>query len=587
MDERSARPPAPLVSDDPIDRAAPEAADFDELRDAIIGPERRQMAALRARLDDTELRARDIGEVLPHVLLQHAQDPHFTRALTPPLEKALTEAVRRDPRPMSDALFPVMGPAIRKAVAASLASMVDGFNRAIEHSFSWRSIQWRLEARRTGRTFGEVVLLKTLVYRVEQVFLIDRRTGLLLQHVQHGTAEVADADMVSGMLTAIRDFVHDSFKTADADSLESMKVGELSVWIEAGPLAIIAAVIRGTAPRTYRQTLVDAVEELHLRFGEALQNYNGDASALEEGRSVLEACLDSQYRADEKKPSTRGAWLVVAAVAIALIVWAGFAYRTHLRRERYLAALQAEPGLVVLEAGGSWGRYVVTGLRDPLAHDPATLIAGTGLSANDVVGHWSPYQSLDASLVLARATALLHPPAGMTLTLAQGVLGVTGDAPVAWVADAARLAPALGGISRFDAIGALASPARDTIGRIAVTPVLFLKGAAEPAEDQADALAKLTAAVRALEAMGAAADATFTVTVIGHTDADGPPEQNQPLSEARAAAVRTRLVAAAGPHVTIVTSGVGSREPVATGQTEVDNQQNRRVTIQATGPVAR
>ena len=320
--------------------AADRDADLEALsalRDVLVGPERESLAALQARLDDREARARDVGEVLPTVLLQRAQDPHFARALTPPLEKALTAAVRRDPKPMADALFPVMGPAIRKAVSAALAGMVESFNRAIEDSLSWRSVQWRLEARRTGRSFGEVVLLKTLIYRVEQVFLIDRRTGLLLQHVQHGTEQVQDADMVSGMLTAIRDFAQDSFKTAEADSLESLQVGDLSVWIEAGPLAIVAAVIRGTAPREYRQTLQSAVEEIHLRFGEALQSFTGDATPFEDARSLLESCLELQYRASERKPRTWGAWVLVAAVVLALAVWTALVYRSA-------AALGALPG---------------------------------------------------------------------------------------------------------------------------------------------------------------------------------------------------------------------------------------------------
>ena len=57
---------------------------------------------------------------------------------------------RSNPGPLADALFPVMGPAIRKAVAAALAGMVEALNRTLEHSLSWRSIAWRLEALRTG-----------------------------------------------------------------------------------------------------------------------------------------------------------------------------------------------------------------------------------------------------------------------------------------------------------------------------------------------------------------------------------------------------------------------------------------------------
>ncbi|HUL74656.1 MAG TPA: OmpA family protein [Vicinamibacterales bacterium] len=522
----------------PADRDA-DVEDLTALRDVIVGPERQRLAALQARLDDPEARAHDVGEVLPQVLLQHAQDPHFARALTPPLEKALTAAVRRDPKPMADALFPVMGPAIRKAVAAALSGMVDSFNRAIEHSLSWRSLQWRLEARRTGRSFGEVVLLKTLVYRVEQVFLIDRRTGLLLQHVQHDAGQVQDADMVSGMLTAIRDFAQDSFKLSDADSLESLTVGDLSVWIEAGPLAFIAAVIRGTAPREYRQTLQSAVEEVHLRFGDALQSFSGDATTVADARSVLEGCLGMRYRADERKPRPRAAWIVVGVVVLALAVWGVLAYRSQQRWSRYLDALRAEPGIVVVSTAREGGQYVVTGLRDPLARDPQTLLAQAGLDETAVAGRWSAYQSLDPGIVQARANA------------------------------------------------ELAAPVRDTVASIESTAILFVKGVAKPAADQQATLERVIAAVGKLEGLAAVTNTRYRLAIVGHTDADGPPESNVPLSRARADAVAAAIAAAVGPHVTVTASGVGSTEPAVTGQTENDNRQNRRVTIRVTALSAR
>ncbi|MEO8484333.1 MAG: hypothetical protein ABI634_19150 [Acidobacteriota bacterium] len=364
-----------------------DAAELASLRTLLVGPEQRHLAALQTRLDDARARAEDLGEVLPQVLLQHAQDPHFTRALTPPIEKAITASVQRNPKPLADALFPVMGPAIRKAVAASLAGMVESLNRTLEHSLSWRSVQWRLEGWRTGRSFAEIVLLETLVFRVEQVFLIDRRSGLLLQHVSAPAVEVQDADMVSGMLTAIRDFVQDSFRIKDGDGLEALKVGDLSVWIEPGPFAVVAAVIRGSAPREFRRTLQDAVETLHLQFGEALETFDGDTSAFGDARATLEACLETQFRSEERRRRRYGASLLFGAVAIALGVWAGFAYRDQRRWAHYLDLIRAEPGIVVVSTSHESGRHVVSGLRDPLARDPQSLLTGTGLAASDVVGH--------------------------------------------------------------------------------------------------------------------------------------------------------------------------------------------------------
>src|SRR4029434_1356780 len=138
---------------------------------------------------------------------------------------------------------------------------------------SWRSLRWRLDARRTGKSFAEIVLLNTLVYRVEQVFLIHRPSGLLLQHIAAEGISVQDGDMVSGMLTAIRDFVQDSFHVSDEEGLQTLKVGGLSVWIEQGPHALVAVVIRGTAPPDLRATLQRAVESVHAQYSDLLESF--------------------------------------------------------------------------------------------------------------------------------------------------------------------------------------------------------------------------------------------------------------------------------------------------------------------------
>jgi OOP family OmpA-OmpF porin len=556
--------------------------DLDELSAILIGPERQRLDELQTRLDDPEARARDVADVLPHILLQHAQDPHFTKALAPPIEKALTASIRRDPKPMADALFPVMGPAIRKAVAAALTGMVESLNRTLEHSFSWKSIQWRIEARRTGRSFGEFILLKTLVYRVEQVFLIDRRTGLLLQHIQHGEGEVQDADMVSGMLTAIRDFVHDSFKVSESESLEALKVGDLSVWVEPGPLAIVAAVIRGSAPREYRRTLQDAVESIHLQFAEPLEHFSGDASTLADARSTLEGCVEARFQPDEARPRSRGAWMLAGVVALALLVAGAFSWRAHARWTTYLAALRAEPGIVVVGSTREGGRYVVSGLRDPAARDPRTLLAGTGVPDTEVEGRWAPYYSLDPAIVAARASEILRPPAGVTLAVADGVLTASGPVPESWAAEAVQRAALIPGVTRFDAASALDAPVREIIAAVESTPVLFAKGSSQPAPGQRALVDGLVRRVRDLDRLAAVTGVRYRLDIVGHTDDDGAAESNVPLSRARAETVARAIDAAAVPHLRLDARGVGSDEPETAGRTEADNQRNRRVTVRVT-----
>ena len=84
---------------------------------------------------------------------------------------------------LATSLFPIIGEAVRKAVAHALQGMFDSLNLMLDRGLSLESWRWRFEAWRTGRSFGEVALTRSLNYRVEQVFLIHRETGLLLRHV--------------------------------------------------------------------------------------------------------------------------------------------------------------------------------------------------------------------------------------------------------------------------------------------------------------------------------------------------------------------------------------------------------------------
>lgn len=556
---------------------------FAELQALLVGPEREQLASIRERIDDPDARRREVADVLPQVLLKHASDPRFTHALTPPVERAITASVRKNPGPLADALFPVMGPAIRKAVNAALAGMVEGLNRTLDHSLSWRSLAWRIEALRTGRSFGEVMLAHTLVYRVEQLFLIERTSGLLLQHIAPGTDGIRDADMVSGMLTAIRDFVKDSFTVDGDQGVGLLQVGECCVWVEQGPRAILAAVVRGVAPVSFRAALQAALERIHLEFADEFDSFNGDASAFDAARPTLEACLHAEYQKDAApRRRLRPLALAAAVVAILLVAWAAFAYRARSRWNQYVDALNAEPGIVVISSGKRGGKYMISGLRDPLARDPATLLAAYALSPGDVDTAWKPYQAAAPSLALARARQVLQPPGGVTLDLKDGVLFASGPVPLAWLAEASRLAPFVPGVTRLDAAGAADAAVRSAIARIEGLSPLFVKGQAALVPGQEEVIQQLVARAAELERAAAATGKTFRVEVIGHTDADGLPGANIPLSRARAAVVRLAIERVVSDRLRLVDEGVGSDDPAVQSDNEQDKQRNRRVTVRVT-----
>ncbi|ROR29844.1 OmpA family protein [Inmirania thermothiophila] len=69
------------------------------------------------------------------------------------------------------------------------------------------------------------------------------------------------------------------------------------------------------------------------------------------------------------------------------------------------------------------------------------------------------------------------------------------------------------------------------------------------------------------------------IHVVGHTDSTGPEGYNQALSERRAEAVASFLVAQGVPAERILTEGRGEREPVAPNDTPEGRRRNRRVDI--------
>src|SRR3954449_1173321 len=107
---------------------APETPDnngkshsLSELRELIVGPEQRELARLRARLEDPELRAEDMSQIVAEAIAIRAKrDRAMLRTLQPMVEEALKISVERNPKFIADSLYPIIGQAVRKAVAHAL-----------------------------------------------------------------------------------------------------------------------------------------------------------------------------------------------------------------------------------------------------------------------------------------------------------------------------------------------------------------------------------------------------------------------------------------------------------------------------------
>jgi OOP family OmpA-OmpF porin len=513
---------------------------LNELRQLLFGSEQQQLRQLQHRLDDPHQHATEVSRVLPGAIrLRTQQDQQLTTALMPTVEDSIASSVRTNPKKLSDALYPIVGPAIRAAVAHTLGSMIQSLNETLNRSFSWQGFRWRLEAWRTGKQFAEVVLLHTLLYRVEQVFLIHRETGLLLEQVVAPAVAAQDPQLVSGMLTAIQDFIRDSFAMQQGESLATLEMGPLQVWTEQGPEAVLAAVIRGEAPEDLRGLLQEVLERIHLTHAVELSDFNGDAALFEASRPELERCLQSQLAAETaRKQQTKISPVLIAIPLLLLLLlgwWIFAEWRDARRWNDYISRLKAEPGIVVVEAERRGGQYFVSGLRDPLAADPVAVLKTSPLEAQRVVGRWQPYQDLSPHFVEARARALLQPPRDVSLKLEDGFLIASGPVPLAWAETAAQQARFLPGASglRID------HSAQDAL--IASTVFHFLAASTELTPDQNSEPGQVAEALRLISLAATLRRADCSLQLTGNTDGTGPEAMNQKLRRQRAEKIASLL----------------------------------------------
>ena len=523
--------------------------DLDQLKELLFGAEKEALDSIAERVERPEVRAADVADILPEAIHQrHRKDKELVESLTEPVGECLQQAFRDDPQTYGDALYPVMGPAIRKSIMHALRTFAQQINEAVEHSVSPKGLKWRWQASRAGIPFGEFVLQKTLRYRVEQAYLISRENGLLMGHAHHEASKIKDSDAVSAMFTAIQDFVKESFSPDRTGRLESADMGEFTLWAVHGPHALLVCVIRGVPPKSLRGDLSAILERIHFRYGEAIREYKGDTSSVPDVEVELERCLRFEAR-QEKDKGRRGIPILTIIVLLLLFAAAsfflvrGWSYSQQL--QAFGRALDDAPGVHVTGLERDGDQFLVRGLRDPLAQSVDNIAAGLDLDASRIEASMQPFQSLEPEIVLMRAERLLGQPGNVRYEVDGETLRVSGDAPAAWKDGLEARASGLTGIDRLDVSGLTSTDLERLLARFAELDGrrFFFGDDATLVDGDEDALRAYASQIGELSESARAMGREIRVTVTGSTDTTGGERLNAELAGRRADVAAVALAA--------------------------------------------
>jgi hypothetical protein len=180
-----------------------------------------------------------------------------------------------------------MGKMINKYISHQFQEMKNSINASLATLFSAKGFWWWIRNRLLGLNDAEVFLAILDIPVIEEIFVIQRDSGLLL-----GSAALYPAvnrDVVAGMLTAIKSFVEDAFER-EYEDLEMIQYGTYKILIENMPSHFFAVAMSGSVSDTEGAQLRNQIIEF-IHANDTLRSRKIDSDSQEE----ISQALDVQF----------------------------------------------------------------------------------------------------------------------------------------------------------------------------------------------------------------------------------------------------------------------------------------------------
>ncbi len=395
--------------------------DRDKLKILLMSEEIAQIQAIRKLLDDQQEFSQKISEVLDQATdITIRNNPKFQKKFAKIDSKAYVRAIKANKQSFIDALLPIIGPMIRQSVTTAIRRFVSDVNRAMEMGFSLKALKWRWQSLRTGVPFAELVFNNTIAYQVQQIFLIDNETGLLIEYAGQESDLLQDKEAMSAMLTVIQDFIKDSIDN-QSGGLSAAEIGDKLVWVIQGNLANLAVVVKGAPTSRLRDQLTDACGELHSDFKTELINqekWNNNP----ELNLQLEQLLLTKSQSDDQQESKGVRWWPWVLLLLILVGWFSWSYyKTNQTYNQYHTELSQVPGFIMQQLTEQDGHFTAKGFADPHAEFKAIV-------SPDLTIETTPFISLHDDMIAARVTEFLAEPA-LSVSVNQGEVNLSGQQP--------------------------------------------------------------------------------------------------------------------------------------------------------------
>ena len=245
--------------------AMQEAALLGQLRSVLLKDDRDALAALEDILNN---RAKLSDKVNP-IIEDHIEflRKNFPKEYGKVVNRMIEQKLKDSQKEILDVIYPVMGKMINKYITFQFQQLKESIDARIQSLFSRRGVLWYFRTKVLGMNSGEMLLASMDVPLLEEIFVIQRDSGLIL-----GTAALqptVNREAIAGMLTAIKAFAEDAF-SRQSEELEMVQYGTYRILLHNFPYYYFALALSGSVSaqegEQYRHQIIDfiqACEVLH------------------------------------------------------------------------------------------------------------------------------------------------------------------------------------------------------------------------------------------------------------------------------------------------------------------------------------
>lgn len=240
---------------------------------------------LKELIHQRERLAKKVSPILEDRLEQFEKD--IPRKMGPAITKALQAQIKESQNEVVDLLYPIIGKLISKFIRIEIQRLSEKIDQQLSNIFSFKGILRRLKNKINGTSESELILRDTALPLLEELFIIEKGSGILLD--SYSRNQTIDQDMIAGMLTAIKAFVEDAFDKG-AQELEVIQYESYKIHIFNFQTYYIAMVISGIVNAEFQSYLQNTV----LSFSEKFKGYNPETKTYnkEDAQRLLKEFFD-------------------------------------------------------------------------------------------------------------------------------------------------------------------------------------------------------------------------------------------------------------------------------------------------------